>query len=63
MFCYFLGIRSGEFVGGFLVGIVFSGFIFIDVSGIFIWVGEEVEMFGERLRYFLYLLLGIEFFY
>ena len=56
----FPGTRSGESAGGFLVGIVPSGFIFTDVSGTFTWAGEEVEMLGERLRHSLHLLLGTE---
>ena len=60
MFCYFPGTRSGESAGGFLVGIVPSGFIFTDVSGTFTWAGEEVEMLGERLRHSLHLLPGTE---
>lgn len=57
---YFPGIRSGESAGGSLVGIVPSGFTFTGVSGTFTWAGEEVEMFGKRLRHSLRLLPGTE---
>ena len=60
MFCCSPGTRSGESAGGFSVGIVPNGSIFTNVSGIFTWAGEEVEILGERPRHSLRLLPGTE---
>ena len=51
--CYFLDTRSGESVGGSLVGIVPAGSTFTSTSGICAWAGAAVATRGERPRHSL----------
>lgn len=61
MHCFILsGTRSGESVGGSLVGTVPNGSISTSTSGTCTWAGAAVETLGERPRHFLPSLLENE---